>query len=270
MCSCWLQGRRPNLGCDTGQPSFVLAYKNEVYVLPMMGKRRNFTLLLKALSSVITMVLCCGSHSGYTLATRVRPLTQALRRHDGHLSSTLRGGRPLIQHPVGLPTAFDDLWFGTSPARPQQCVHDGGDADTPTEGSAMPAKVVDAKTNVGESDGMKVDNIKPQVVRFVIPDVHRVFVLASMPTAEFGARHRHPSFLVSCSSQTRCRSMICSGGGRKQRPARLAASTGLKKVDTLGSRPTERCLPLARELNELFGNASGWPLTGHRSGRIMV
>ena len=50
----------------------------------------------------------------------------------------------------------------------------------------MPAKVVNAKTNVEESDGMKVDNIKPQVVRFVIPDVHRVFVLAPMLTAEFG------------------------------------------------------------------------------------
>ena len=34
-------------------------------------------------------------------------------------------------------------------------------------------------------DGMKVVNIKRQVIRFVIPDVHRVLVLASMP--------RHPS-----------------------------------------------------------------------------
>ena len=31
-----------------------------------------------------------------------------------------------------------------------------------------------------------------------------------------------------------------------------------------GSRATERRLPLAREFNELFGNASGWPLSGHR------
>ena len=32
---------------------------------------------------------------------------------------------------------------------------------------------------------MKVDNIKPQVVRFVIPNVHMGFI----PTSEFGVRH---------------------------------------------------------------------------------
>ena len=57
----------------------------------------------------------------------------------------------------------------------------------------------------------------------------------------------------------------------------LAGSEGLEdmNVDSLkpqniflslraGSRPTERCLPLARELNELLGNANRWPLSGHR------
>ena len=29
------------------------------------------------------------------------------------------------QHPVDLPTALEEIWCVTSPARPQQCVHDG-------------------------------------------------------------------------------------------------------------------------------------------------
>ena len=51
-----------------------------------------------------------------------------LRGHDGHPSSTWycwQGGWQITQHPVGLPTALEELWCGTSPARPQQCVHDG-------------------------------------------------------------------------------------------------------------------------------------------------
>ena len=32
---------------------------------------------------------------------------------------------------------------------------------------------------LGGLDGMKVDNIKPQVDRLVFPDVHRVIILAS-------------------------------------------------------------------------------------------
>ena len=30
-----------------------------------------------------------------------------------------------IQYSVSLPTALEEMWCGTSPARPQQCVHDG-------------------------------------------------------------------------------------------------------------------------------------------------
>ena len=54
-----------------------------------------------------------------------------LRGHCGHLghpSSTWycwQGGWQITQHPLSLPTALEELWCGTSPARPQQCVHDG-------------------------------------------------------------------------------------------------------------------------------------------------
>ena len=51
-----------------------------------------------------------------------------LRGHDGHLSSTWycwQGGWQITQHPVGLPTALEEIWCGTFPAQLQQCVHDG-------------------------------------------------------------------------------------------------------------------------------------------------
>ena len=31
----------------------------------------------------------------------------------------------IVKHPVGLPTALEEMWCETSPARTQQCVHDG-------------------------------------------------------------------------------------------------------------------------------------------------
>jgi len=35
-----------------------------------------------------------------------------------------KGGWQIIQYPVGLPTALEEIWCGTPPSRPQQCVHD--------------------------------------------------------------------------------------------------------------------------------------------------
>ena len=51
-----------------------------------------------------------------------------LRGCDGHLSSTSYCGRGRLrftQHPVRLPKALEEMCCGTSPARPQQGVHDG-------------------------------------------------------------------------------------------------------------------------------------------------
>merc|ERR1711906_61777 len=47
--------------------------------------------------------------------------------------------------------------------------------------------------------GMKVENIKPQVDRFVFPDGHGVIVLASRRLCNLGCATGHPSFVMSCS-----------------------------------------------------------------------
>merc|ERR1712086_228347 len=47
--------------------------------------------------------------------------------------------------------------------------------------------------------GMKVENIKPQVDRFIFPDGHGVIVLASGRLCNLGCATGHPSFVMSCS-----------------------------------------------------------------------
>merc|ERR1712230_133666 len=47
--------------------------------------------------------------------------------------------------------------------------------------------------------GIKVDNIKPQVDRFVFPDGHGVIILASGRLCNLGCATGHPSFVMSCS-----------------------------------------------------------------------
>merc|ERR1719253_1537493 len=47
--------------------------------------------------------------------------------------------------------------------------------------------------------GMKVENIKPQVDRFVFPDGHGVIILASGRLLNLGCATGHPSFVMSCS-----------------------------------------------------------------------
>merc|ERR1712014_57146 len=48
-------------------------------------------------------------------------------------------------------------------------------------------------------NGVKVQNIKPQVDRFVFPDGHGVIVLASGRLLNLGCATGHPSFVMSCS-----------------------------------------------------------------------
>merc|ERR1712070_68866 len=47
--------------------------------------------------------------------------------------------------------------------------------------------------------GIKVENIKPQVDRFVFPDGHGVIVLAAGRLLNLGGATGHPSFVMSCS-----------------------------------------------------------------------
>merc|ERR1712209_135461 len=48
--------------------------------------------------------------------------------------------------------------------------------------------------------GIKCENIKPQVDRFVFPDGHGVIVLASGRLLNLGCATGHPSFVMPCSS----------------------------------------------------------------------
>merc|ERR1712072_1180494 len=48
-------------------------------------------------------------------------------------------------------------------------------------------------------EGIKVENIKPQVDRFVFPDGHGVIVMASGRLCNLGCATGHPSFVMSCS-----------------------------------------------------------------------
>merc|ERR1712070_678221 len=47
--------------------------------------------------------------------------------------------------------------------------------------------------------GIKVENFKPQVDRFVFPDGHGVIILASGRLLNLGCATGHPSFVMSCS-----------------------------------------------------------------------
>merc|ERR1712097_97438 len=47
--------------------------------------------------------------------------------------------------------------------------------------------------------GIKVENIKPQVDRFIFPDGHGIIVLASGRLLNLGCATGHPSFVMSCS-----------------------------------------------------------------------
>merc|ERR1712039_931532 len=50
-----------------------------------------------------------------------------------------------------------------------------------------------------KTEGIKVENIKPQVDRFVFADGHGVIVLASGRLLNLGCATGHPSFVMSCS-----------------------------------------------------------------------
>ena len=54
--------------------------------------------------------------------------------------------------------------------------------------------------------GVKRQNIKPQVDRFIYPDGHGVIVLAEGRLLNLGCATGHPSFVMSCSftNQVRC------------------------------------------------------------------
>merc|ERR1712157_20648 len=50
-----------------------------------------------------------------------------------------------------------------------------------------------------KSEGIKIENIKPQVDRFVFPDGHGIIILAAGRLLNLGCATGHPSFVMSCS-----------------------------------------------------------------------
>merc|ERR1711893_574388 len=52
--------------------------------------------------------------------------------------------------------------------------------------------------------GIKVENIKPQVDRFLFPGGHGIIVLASGRLLNLGCATGHPSFVMSCSFTNQC------------------------------------------------------------------
>merc|ERR1712083_249588 len=50
-----------------------------------------------------------------------------------------------------------------------------------------------------KSEGIKIENIKPQVDRFVFPNGNGIIVLASGRLLNLGCATGHPSFVMSCS-----------------------------------------------------------------------
>lgn len=53
--------------------------------------------------------------------------------------------------------------------------------------------------NDGGCAGIKRQNIKPQVDRFIFPDGHGVIILAEGRLLNLGCATGHPSFVMSCS-----------------------------------------------------------------------
>merc|ERR1712151_1172187 len=64
--------------------------------------------------------------------------------------------------------------------------------------------------------GIKVENIKPQVDRFVFPDGHGITVLASGRLLNLGCATGHPSFVMHAHSQAKfLAKLICWRIGKK-------------------------------------------------------
>merc|ERR1719199_532141 len=77
--------------------------------------------------------------------------------------------------------------------------------------------------------GIKVDNIKPQVDRFVFPDGHGIIMLASGRLCNLGCATGHPSFVILARSPTRCSvSWTYSRIGRRARATKTRCTCFLR------------------------------------------
>merc|ERR1712187_448970 len=91
-----------------------------------------------------------------------------------------------------------------------------------------------------KADGIKVENIKPQVDRFVFPDGHGIIVLAADRLLNLGCATGHPSFVMSCSFTNQVLAQIDEKVASLHLPALGANLTKLtqEQADYIGVKPT--------------------------------
>jgi hypothetical protein len=88
--------------------------------------------------------------------------------------------------------------------------------------------------------GIKRQNIKPQVDRFIFPDGHGVIVLAEGRLLNLGCATGHPSFVMSCSFTNQVRPAppaFARGQPGPRASQRAAADAGCRRAPALHSPP---------------------------------
>merc|ERR1712216_1087278 len=121
-------------------------------------------------------------------------------------------------------------------------------------------------------EGIKVENIKPQVDRFVFPDGHGVIVLASGRLLNLGCATGHPSFVMSCSFTNQALAQIDilknwkKGKGYKNDvyllPKELDEKVARLHLPALGAQLTE----LSKEQADYIGVPVEGPFKGDTYG----
>jgi len=116
--------------------------------------------------------------------------------------------------------------------------------------------------------GIKVENIKPQVDRFLFPDGHGVIILASGRLLNLGCATGHPSFVMSCSftnqvlAQLDIRKNVLENKGYKNEvyllPKELDEKVARLHLPALGACLTE----LSKEQADYIGVKVSGPYKG--------
>merc|ERR1712091_562949 len=117
--------------------------------------------------------------------------------------------------------------------------------------------------------GIKVENIKPQVDRFIFPDGHGVIILASGRLLNLGCATGHPSFVMSCSFTNQVLAQLDLLKNWKENkaykndvyllPKELDEKVARLHLPALGAKLTE----LSKEQADYIGVGVGGPYKGN-------